>query len=134
MRSKLILTLACILLLTTSCSLYRRYEAHETVPSDIMGDVVQTEDTLSMGAVSWQQMFPDPQLQQLITQALQNNTDVQQAQLTVQQAQNDLATARLGWLPIITFNPSGTLERLGGVATNSYIVPLTASWQLNIFG
>lgn len=134
MRSKLILTLACILLLTTSCSLYRRYEAHETVPSDIMGDVVQTGDTLSMGAVSWQQMFPDPQLQQLITQALQNNTDVQQAQLTVQQAHNDLATARLGWLPIITFEPSGALERLGGVATNSYIVPLTASWQLNIFG
>ena len=133
MRSKLILTLAGILLFT-SCSLYRKYEAHETVPADIMGDISQPDDTLSIGAMGWQQMFPDPLLQHIIQQALQNNTDLQQAQLTVQQAQNDLATARLGWLPIITFNPSGTLERLGGVATNSYIVPLTASWQLNIFG
>ena len=129
-----ILSVSCALLLTASCSLYRRYEAGETVPADIMGDVVQPGDTLSMGAIGWRQMFTDPLLQQIIEQALQNNTDVRQAQLTVQQAQNDLATARLGWLPVISFQPSGTLERLGGVATNSYIVPLTASWQLNIFG
>ena len=122
------------LLLFSSCSLYKRYESKVTVPSDIMGDVVQADDTLSLGAIGWRQLFSDPLLQQLIEKAMQNNTDVQQAQLTIQQAQNDLRSARLGGLPIFTFEPSGSLTHFNGMATRSYIVPLKASWQLNIFG
>lgn len=99
-----------------------------------MGDAAQPGDTISLGAMGWRQLFTDSLLQQLIEKALQNNTDVQQAQLTVQQAQNDLKTAQLSGLPIISFEPSGMLSRFNGVTTRSYIVPVTASWQLNIFG
>lgn len=126
------LSLSAVLL--SGCSLYRPYEEKQTVPDNIMGDVVQADDTTSLGAIGWRQLFTDPLLQQLIERAMQNNTDVQQAQLTIEQAQNDLATARLGNLPTLSFEPSGSITRFNGVTTNAYIVPLTASWQLNIFG
>ena len=121
-------------LLLTSCSLYQKYEAQQTVPSDIMGNAVQSGDTLSLGAMEWRQLFTDPLLQRLIETALQNNTDVRQAQLTVEQAQNDLRAARLGALPILSFEPSGSLTRFNNASTRSYIIPLTASWQAGIFG
>jgi NodT family efflux transporter outer membrane factor (OMF) lipoprotein len=123
-----------IVMLFSSCSLYQKYESQATVPTDIMGDIVQPNDTLSLGALGWRQLFTDPLLQQLIERALQNNTDMKLAQLTIEQAQNDLASARLGGLPILTFEPSGAITHFNGMATRSYIIPLKASWQLNIFG
>ena len=123
-----------VVILLSSCSLYQKYEANQTVPADIMGDAVQPGDTTSLGAMEWHQLFTDPLLQQLIERALANNTDVQQARLTVEQAQNDLASAKLGYFPTLSFEPSGSLTHFNGAATRSYIIPLTASWQAGIFG
>ena len=134
MTNKIHIWMALSLLLLSSCSLYRKYEANPTVPADIMGDAVQPGDTTSIGAIEWHQLFTDPLLQQLIERALANNTDVQQARLTVEQAQNDLASAKLGYLPTLSFEPSGSLTRFNGTTTRSYIIPLTASWQAGIFG
>jgi len=131
-RAAVSLLLGVVLL--SSCSLYKKYEAQETVPTDIMGDAVQPDDTLSLGALGWRQLFTDPLLQQLIERALLNNTDMQQARLTVLQAQNDLAAARLGGLPILSFEPKGSLTHFDGSATRSYSVPLTLTWQTGIFG
>lgn len=134
MTNKTKICLMAGVILLSSCSLYQKYEANNTVPADIMGDVVQSDDTISLGALGWRQLFTDPLLQQLIEKALQNNTDVQQALLTVQQAQNDLKSAQLGWLPTLSFEPSGSLTRFNGASTRSYVIPLTASWQAGIFG
>ena len=121
-------------MMLSSCSLYQKYEANNTVPADIMGDVVQPDDTISLGALGWRQLFTDPLLQELIERALQNNTDVRKAQLTVEQAQNDLKSAQLGWLPTLSFDPSGSLTRFNGTSIRSYNIPLTATWQAGIFG
>ncbi len=118
----------------TGCSLYRPYEATQSVPDNIMGDVVHPDDTLSLGNIGWRELFTDTLLQQLIERAIANNTDLVQAQLTVEQAQNDLSAARLGYLPVLSFEPSGSLARFNGLTQRSYIIPLKASWQLNIFG
>ena len=134
MTNKAKICLMAGVMLLSSCSLYQKYEANNTVPADIMGDVVQPGDTLSLGAIEWRQLFTDPLLQQLIERALQNNTDVQQAKLTVEQAQNDLKSAQLGWFPIISFEPSGSLTRFNSATTRSYNIPLTATWQAGIFG
>ena len=121
-------------MLLSGCSLYQKYEANNTVPSDIMGNVVQPDDTISLGALGWRQLFSDPLLQELIEKAMKNNTDVQQALLTVQQAQNDLASAQLGYLPVLSFEPSGTLRRFNHETTRSYSAPLIVTWQAGIFG
>ena len=134
MTNKAEICLLAGVILLSSCSLYQQYEANNTVPADIMGDVVQSDDSISLGTLGWRQLFTDPLLQKLIEKALQNNTDVRQAQLTVEQAQNDLKSAQLGWLPILSFEPSGSLTRFNGTSTCSYVIPLTASWQAGIFG
>ena len=134
MTNKAKICLMAGVILLSSCSLYQKYEANNTVPADIMGDVVQSDDSISLGTLGWRQLFTDPLLQKLIEKALQNNTDVRQAQLTVEQAQNDLKSAQLGWLPILSFEPSGSLTRFNGTSTCSYVIPLTASWQAGIFG
>ncbi len=134
MTNKAKICLMAGVILFSSCSLYQKYEANNTVPADIMGDAVQPDDTVSLGTLGWRQLFTDPLLQKLIEKALQNNTDVRQAQLTVEQAQNDLKSAQLGWLPILSFEPSGSLTRFNGTSTRSYVIPLTASWQAGIFG
>ncbi|MBO7470532.1 MAG: TolC family protein [Bacteroidaceae bacterium] len=134
MKNKAKIWMTAGLMLLSSCSLYQKYGANNTVPADIMGDVVQPDDTLSLGAIGWRQLFTDPLLQELIERALQNNTDLKLAQLTIEQAQNDLASARLDVLPTLSFEPSGALTHFNSMATRSYIVPLKASWQLNIFG
>ena len=134
MTNKIKIWTAVGVMLLSSCSLYQKYEANPTVPTDIMGNVAQPDDTLSLGAIEWRQLFTDPLLQELIEKALQNNTDVRQAKLTVEQAQNDLKSAQLGWFPIISFEPSGSLTRFNSATTRSYIIPLTATWQAGIFG
>ena len=134
MTNKIKIWMTAGVMLLSSCSLYQKYEAQQTVPADIMGNIVQPGDTMSLGAIEWRQLFTDPILQQLIESALQNNTDVRQAQLTVEQAQNDLKSAQLGWFPIISFEPSGSLTRFNSATTRSYIIPLTATWQAGIFG
>ena len=134
MTNKIQIWMTVGVMLLSSCSLYQKYEAQQTVPADIMGNVAQPGDTLSLGAIEWRQLFTDPLLQELIERALQNNTDVQQAKLTVEQAQNDLKSAQLGWFPIISFEPSGSLTRFDGATTRSYIIPITATWQAGIFG
>ena len=134
MTNKAKICLMAGVMLLSSCSLYQKYEANNTVPADIMGDAVQPGDTISLGALGWRQLFTDPLLQELIERALQNNTDLQKAQLTVEQAQNDLASAQLGWLPAISFDPSGKLSRFNSETTRSYNVPLTFTWQAGIFG
>ena len=126
--------LLALVLLLSSCSLYRKYGDTPEVPSNVMGDVSNQGDTASLGAVSWRQLFTDPQLQNLIEKAWTNNTDVKAAQLSIEQAQNDLTVARLGYLPTLSFEPSGTLNRFNGVGVHSYVIPVKASWQLNIFG
>ena len=83
----------CVVLLCTvllaACSLYRKYDATPQVPENLMGNVVQDGDTACLGDVGWREIFTDTLLQKLIERAWVNNTDVQVAELTIAQAQND---------------------------------------------
>ncbi len=118
----------------SSCSLYKPYEAKPTVPQGLMGDSIQLQDTASIGAVGWRKMFTDPLLQQLIERGLSNNTDLRAAQITVEQAQNDLRSVSLLNLPTLSFKPEGGISHFNNTTLWPYLVPMTATWQLNIFG
>lgn len=132
-RKKILLLLVTCLVLS-GCSLYKPYDGKIEVRQDLMGDIVQPQDTSSLGALGWREMFADPLLQQLIERGLTNNTDVRSAQLTVEQAQNDLRSVRLGNIPTLSFEPTGGLSHFDGENLWPYVVPVTATWQLNIFG
>lgn len=127
------MVLLCTMLLS-ACSLYQKYDGRPEVPEDIMGNVVQPGDSASLGAIGWREIFTDTLLQKLIETAVANNTDVKSAELTIQQARNDLASVRLGNFPILSFEPVGGVRRFDGLATYTYDIPLRATWQPGIFG
>ena len=133
MKRYIVLILVGMLFLP-SCSLYKKYESDATVDEKAMGDVVDAQDTTSIGDIDWRDIFTDPLLQQLIDKAFANNTDMRTTQLTIEQAQNSLKSAKWGYAPTFAFAPQATFTYQGGNNSNSVLIPVTASWQLGIFG
>lgn len=121
-------------LLFSGCSLYQKYESNATVPDDVMGDIANPQDTTSMGNLDWRDIFKDAKLQQLIEKAWNNNTDMRTAQLSIEQAQNELSAARWGYVPTLSLTPQATYTYNSGASAFNVSVPVTASWQLGIFG
>ena len=133
--------LLCLLL--TSCGLYNKYERPDVNTTGLYRDAVSDVDTLvtnsdeNFGQLPWREVFTDPQLQQLIETALENNTDLQNAALNVQMMQDMLKVAKLAFLPGVAIAPSGTISRVqmdGATTSKTYQLPISASWNVDLFG
>lgn len=97
-------------------------------------DVVKA-DTASYGNTPWQEVFTDPQLQALINKALANNTNLLNADLSIQQIQAGLKMQRLAYYPSIAFQPQGTMSSWDfNKASKTYAFPIAASWQFGSMG
>ena len=91
MKKQFIL-LAVAGLVLTSCGIYTKYQRPEDITTDgLYGhdldgqsldslSLFAASDTTSIASLSWRELFTDPQLQSLIEQALQGNTDLLSAQ------------------------------------------------------
>jgi len=130
-----------ILLSLSSCGLYNKYERPEVVADGIVRDPVaangalEQTDTTSFGNIPWREVFTDPQLQALIATALENNPDLLNAALNVGIVNEALKCARLAFLPSVALTPQGTIASFdGAAASKTYQLPITASWNLDLFG
>ena len=130
----LIITVAAFTL--NSCGIYTKYKPSTQVPEDLYGEEVALSDSAdNLGNLGWREVFTDPYIRELIEQGLQNNTDLQSAQWRVEEAEATLMSAKLAFLPSFALAPQGTVSSFdGGKATQAYSVPVTASWELDIFG
>lgn len=132
---KKIILLSAVTVLLSSCGIYSKYKPETTVPDNLYGEGIETADTAGIGDRDWHELFSDPKLQALIEQGLQNNTDYQSAQLRVKEAEAALMSARLAFLPSFALSPQGTVSSFDTrKATQTYSLPVTASWELDIFG
>jgi outer membrane protein TolC len=130
-----IILIFAVLLLLPGCNLYKKYDSKaNTITGNLMGYVMNPQDTLSIGDMSWRDVFKDPNLQSLIETALVNNTDMRTAQLTIEQAQNVVRSAKWGYAPTLSFSPNASYNYQGGAGGYSVQIPVRASWQLGIFG
>ena len=128
-------------LLLSSCGLYNKYERPEVKDEGLVRDPVSITDTLavqdttSFGNMPWRTVFTDPQLQALIEQGLENNPDLLNAALNVKMVNEALKIAKLAFLPSVVLSPQGTLSSFdGAAATKSYTLPVSASWNVDLFG
>ena len=128
-------------LLLSSCGLYNKYERPEVNTEGLVRDPVSLTDTLavqdttSFGNMPWRSVFTDPQLQSLIQQGLDNNPDLLNAALNVKMVNEALKVAKLAFLPSVALSPQGTLTSFdGAAATKAYTLPVSASWNLDLFG
>ncbi len=119
----------------SSCGIYTKYKPATEVPEDLYGTEVAAEDTVSLGSVDWRELFTDPLLVQFIEKGLANNTDYLSAGLRVEEAQAALLSAKLAYLPAFSITPQGTVSSFDkSKATQTYQLPVAASWELDIFG
>ena len=120
----------------SSCHLYRTYERPDIEVSDsLYRQPVMTEDTASLAAFSWEELFTDPELQQLIKQGISNNTDLNIARLKVKEAEALLLTSKLSYLPSVSLTPQGTLSSMEGAKpAKAYNLAASADWEIDIFG
>ena len=133
MKKFIILTTTAAML--SSCGIYTKYKPAETVPDSLYGEKIEVADTLNFGNSDWKEVFTDPHLQTLIEQALQNNTDYQSAQFRIEESKATLLASKLAFLPSFALAPQGTISSFDSQkATKSYQLPVTASWELDIFG
>ena len=124
----------CLAAAMTSCGIYKNYSRPE-IQTDGLYGTAETADTTTIGDISWQEMFSDPCLRTLIGRALENNTDLQSAQWRVKEAEATLKSARLAYLPSFNFAPQGSISSFdNSPASKTYSIPVTASWQIDIFG
>lgn len=121
----------------SSCGIYTKYKPATDVPDTLYGsvDTLVSADTANLGNLSWREVFADPCLQTLIDSALIRNVDLQTAHLRVKEAEATLLSARLSYLPSFSLSPQGTASSFdGGKAAQTYSLPVTASWEIDVFG
>lgn len=132
---KILFSILTAAALMSSCGIYKTYERPEVDTAGLFRDTVQTADTASLGNLAWRELFTDPALQALIEQGLHTNTDLRVAHLRVTQAEATLLSARLSYLPSLSLNPQGTVSSFDGQkAAQTYQLPVSASWEIDIFG
>jgi len=131
------LIISCIIGILSSCSVYKEYQKTDMPLVDSLFAANSAADSACFASVGWGTFFTDPLLQRLIEQALSGNTDLRIAALRVDQAKALLGAAKGAFFPALNLSPSGGMtysnERFAGNA-NSYSLPLTASWEINLGG
>lgn len=136
-KSGRILMAAALAVALSGCQLYQKYELPEdnAIINNYKKALEAPVDSSSLGNLSWEQTFTDPQLQTLIRTALANNKDLENARLNVEIAQAQLQGAKLSYFPSLAFTPNGGSASYGGSHMNwSYTLPLSASWEIDAFG
>lgn len=94
----------------------------------------------SFGDQKWWEVFQDPQLQQLIRTALEQNYDVRIAATRILQAQAVLGITRADQLPTVGAGASAVNQRsakqkpLPELETNASAVGASMSWDLDFWG
>lgn len=134
---KYIITAITIAIIMSGCHIYRAYERPKTVAlvDSIYRQPVTSEDTTSLASLSWEELFTDSYLQELIKFGLENNTDLNIARLKVKEAQALLMTSRLSYLPSISLTPEGTITSIGGSdISKKYNLAVSADWEIDLFG
>lgn len=139
-----------------ACSMAPRYERPESPVEEQLsqlnvsqgkpqetkaGKNTPAEGTLV--SIGWREFYRDPQLQQLLGKALENNRDLRVAALNVQQVQAQYRIERAQLFPKLGIDAAGTRQRLpaslsatGTDAVNTqYSVGLgVAAYELDLFG
>ncbi len=126
---------ALIALSAVSCGIYTKYKSPEVDVTQVAAQGFEMADSAAIEVPSWQAFFEDAQLRSLIEQALAANSDLATARLNISQAERGLTTARLAFLPQLSLGAEGSLSSFdGSTPIKSYSVPVSASWEIDIFG
>lgn len=113
--SAVLLLLAC--LFSTGCVMGPKYQpAKVNVPANFRFDLTKEAD--SMGDLKFAQVFQDPALDALISEALKNNYDLRQAAQRIIEAEAQVTIVRQNQLPNVTANGGITTRESSSIGNN----------------
>ena len=131
--------------LTAACTVGPKYvKPVVPVPAAYkeMGDgwtAAQPKDDIDRGR--WWELYQDARLNTLETQLNISNQNIAAAAANVQAAQALIRASRAQYFPSLTVNPGITNSRIStafgksvGTTFNTYQLPLTATWEPDLFG
>ncbi len=122
------------LLILTGCGTYSRYTRPEVSTDGLYRYLPAENDTTTIAALPWRDMFTDTCLQSLIEKGLTANTDLNVARLRVEAAEASLSATKLAYLPSVGLTAEGGVSRYDGSSAKTYSIGAVASWELDIFG
>lgn len=121
--------------LMSGCGIYTTYKPIEKVPDNLYGEIAQVDTVAPLNSLDWKELFTDPQLQTLITTALDQNIDLRTSDLRITEAEAALRASKLAFLPSFMLAPQGGVSSFDrSKASWTYTLPLSASWEVDIFG
>ena len=96
----------------------------------------------SLGDSGWWEVYPDPQLQALLSTAIKNNYDVKIAVARIDEARAQLGSTRLNYLPQVSIDASAARAKTSEYAllpgatriNNEAQVQILASYQIDLWG
>lgn len=117
-----------------SCALGPDYERPaEVTPPEAYRNVLSPQDARSLADLAWVDLFPDPELQALVREALDRNLNLLSAVARVEQYRAQLRVARSYLGPQLrgsgTTSPSPQSDQ-----DSSYALGLALTWEIDLFG
>src|SRR5690606_41519204 len=90
----------------SSCKVTRPFESPDltVMKTDSLYRGSSTTDTTTIDDISWQELFTDPKLQQLITEGLANNPDMNIAIERIHESQALLIQSKHSFFSLLSFS------------------------------
>jgi multidrug efflux system outer membrane protein len=143
MAHKRTLLVCAVAIIASGCMVGPDYKRPDvSVPSVYRGDDAQptSSSTSTFGDLAWTSVFPDPDLQQLIRTALEQNYDVRVAAARILQAQSQVTIARAPIFPTVDGSVTGPYNAYTGSERplpDSTFQPqagFAVAWELDFWG
>lgn len=137
-----VLTLAVL----SSCMVRKEYERPQNaVDEKLYRTDMLPKDSMSIGNVSWKEIFTDPVLQKHIDRALENNLDVRIAVQNIISAEAYLKQAKAAYEPTVSVGPNYTFQtqsintQFGQIIgerryVNQFDITASIGWEADIWG
>ncbi len=129
-------------MLLVSCFAAKNYERPEVVNEAYFRTDSLPQDSLSMAAVPWAELFTDPILQGYIEEGLKENIDIRIALQRILAAEAYVKQGKAGFLPTLQGSAQYTHQELSGNsqfggqfnALDQYQLSAGLSWEADIWG
>ncbi|MFJ1268545.1 TolC family protein [Legionella lytica] len=106
-------------ILLTGCCKDCKVNEQVSYPKSTRSGIKYVPDKTELNRVAWWNKMKDPQLTQLIVQALRSNDSIKGSYATIEQAQAQLKAAQYAWIPTFDASASG----FTGGTWNPHITP-----------
>lgn len=141
--AKQLTLLALLVFFFSSCALGPNYKRPPVNAPENFRSAEGPAEPASLADLPWWQIFDDETLQDLISEALQNNYDLRVAATRVEQARQIAAQARAQFFPTINYDGTvatgrnsllGSPNPSGGTTTDSALLDLSMFWEIDFWG